>query len=319
MNKKWFLTICTVLVSFAFTVTANAQVVVYSNDFEDGDMLAEIGSETLVEDSAAVSIVPVAVAPDETLGNNVLLLDRIDPNNGIELDLTLNLTDTLSLTDGNTVTIDFDYAARRTNGVSRTIFVDPMDSEGNIVVRFVLGESSSLGVGPDAARQRPGFSVLNDMGSGVNMPFGDPPGAFWWGSDGSPDTFDVGRDAHLSLTIGASTFDFSTISQAGVEFSATDVSNFNGTSTEIASVRVCSFGVNYGGYFDNIQVAGVVSDFLLGDVNRDGIVNFLDIAPFIGVLSTLGDDQAEADTNEDGIVNFLDIAPFIQILTNAAS
>ena len=185
-------------------------------------------------------------------------------------------------------------------------------------MRFVLGELSSLGVGPDAARQRPGFSVLNDMGNSVNMPFGSPPGAFWWGSDGSPDTFDVLRDAHMSLMIGASTFDFSTISQAGVEFSATDVSNFNGTSTEIASVRVCSFGVNYGGYFDNIQVAGVVSDFLLGDVNRDGIVNFLDIAPFIGVL-TASEDQAEADTNQDGVVNFLDIAPFIGILTGAGS
>ena len=98
MNKNWFLMICTVCASFVFTVTGNAQVVVYSNDFEDGDMLAEIGSETLVDGSAAVSIVPVAVPPDETLGNNVLLLDRIDPNDGIELDLTLNLTDTLSLT-----------------------------------------------------------------------------------------------------------------------------------------------------------------------------------------------------------------------------
>ena len=54
---------------------------------------------------------------------------------------------------------------------------------------------------------------------------------------------------------------------------------------------------------------------LLGDVNRDGMVNSLDIAPFIGVLTALGD-QAEADCNEDGIVNFLDIAAFIGILTD---
>ena len=159
MNKNWFLTICTVFASFVFTITTNAQVIVFSNDFEDGDMLAEIGSATLVEESAIASIVPVA-APDETLGNNVLLLDQ----NEINLDLTLNLAATLSLTDGNTVTIDFDYAARRTFGVSRTIFVDSMDSNGNIVVRFILGEAGSLGVG-DAARQRPGFSVLNDMGN----------------------------------------------------------------------------------------------------------------------------------------------------------
>ena len=54
---------------------------------------------------------------------------------------------------------------------------------------------------------------------------------------------------------------------------------------------------------------------LLGDVNRDGMVNSLDIAPFIGVLTAIGD-QAEADCNEDGIVNFLDIAAFIGILTD---
>ena len=53
---------------------------------------------------------------------------------------------------------------------------------------------------------------------------------------------------------------------------------------------------------------------VLCDVNRDGIVNFLDISPFIGVLSS-GGDQAEADCNEDGMVNFLDISPFILALS----
>lgn len=53
--------------------------------------------------------------------------------------------------------------------------------------------------------------------------------------------------------------------------------------------------------------------FLLGDVNRDGFVNFLDISAFIAVLSS-GEDQAEADINQNGDVNFLDISPFIQVL-----
>ena len=52
-----------------------------------------------------------------------------------------------------------------------------------------------------------------------------------------------------------------------------------------------------------------------GDVNLDGVVNFLDISPFIGVLAG-GDPQAEADCNRDGMVNFLDISPFIVALTN---
>ena len=55
---------------------------------------------------------------------------------------------------------------------------------------------------------------------------------------------------------------------------------------------------------------------LICDVNLDGVVNFLDIAPFISVL-TFGNFQAEAYCNQDGVVNFLDIAPFITNLTNS--
>ncbi len=52
---------------------------------------------------------------------------------------------------------------------------------------------------------------------------------------------------------------------------------------------------------------------LLGDVNQNGIVNFLDINPFIGLLAT-ENFLAEADCNQDGVVNFLDIASFTEIL-----
>ena len=54
---------------------------------------------------------------------------------------------------------------------------------------------------------------------------------------------------------------------------------------------------------------------LLGDVDGNGEVNFLDIGPFIACL-TGGDFKAEADVDQSGEVNFLDIAPFIAILTD---
>ena len=54
---------------------------------------------------------------------------------------------------------------------------------------------------------------------------------------------------------------------------------------------------------------------LLGDVNLDGVVDFLDISPFISLLTNNGF-QLEADVNQDGAVNFLDISPFIAILAN---
>ena len=53
---------------------------------------------------------------------------------------------------------------------------------------------------------------------------------------------------------------------------------------------------------------------LLGDVNLDDDVNFLDIPAFIGVI-TGGGFQIEADINKDGAVDFLDIPLFIDLLT----
>lgn len=63
---------------------------------------------------------------------------------------------------------------------------------------------------------------------------------------------------------------------------------------------------------DSIAIRMLVQP-LLGDVDRNGSVNFLDIAQFIELLSTQGF-QAEADIDQNGVVNFLDIAPFIAIL-----
>ena len=55
---------------------------------------------------------------------------------------------------------------------------------------------------------------------------------------------------------------------------------------------------------------------LRGDVNLDNEVNFADIAQFISVLSS-GGDQAEADVNSDGVVDFADIGPFIALLSGS--
>ena len=66
----------------------------------------------------------------------------------------------------------------------------------------------------------------------------------------------------------------------------------------------------------NEKMDAILAGPLTCDVNRDGMVSFLDIAPFIALL-TSGDFQFEADCNEDNLVNFLDIAPFISALSNS--
>ena len=75
-------------------------------------------------------------------------------------------------------------------------------------------------------------------------------------------------------------------------------------------------GSNTGVGFERILLTLNDTPILIGDVNQDGAVNFLDITPFIAVLSG-GMLQAEADIDESGTVDFLDITPFIAILSGA--
>ena len=52
----------------------------------------------------------------------------------------------------------------------------------------------------------------------------------------------------------------------------------------------------------------------IGDVNCDGLVNLLDVAPFVDVISN-GQFNAKADINQDGVVNLLDVGPFVELLS----
>ena len=53
---------------------------------------------------------------------------------------------------------------------------------------------------------------------------------------------------------------------------------------------------------------------LLGDLNCDGVVDLLDIAPFVDAIGN-GVLDVKADLNEDGADDLLDIAPFVDLLT----
>ena len=77
-----------------------------------------------------------------------------------------------------------------------------------------------------------------------------------------------------------------------------------------------SGGGSSDGFFDDAMlrvVTAILDPSSLGDVNRDGVVNFFDISPFIAVLS--GKFQIEADIDGNGVVDFFDIQPFIDILS----
>jgi len=62
-----------------------------------------------------------------------------------------------------------------------------------------------------------------------------------------------------------------------------------------------------------VTLASAAPEFLLGDCNLNGVVDFEDIGPFIEILmNDIFLDQADCD--RDGEVTFLDIAPFVEIL-----
>ena len=56
-----------------------------------------------------------------------------------------------------------------------------------------------------------------------------------------------------------------------------------------------------------------ISTGILGDINCDGVINLLDVVPFVEILST-GTSNAKADINQDSVVDLLDVDPFVQLL-----
>ena len=77
-----------------------------------------------------------------------------------------------------------------------------------------------------------------------------------------------------------------------------------------------AYSATFNGEQDVYYLRIPVGEVLLGDVNQDGLVNLLDVAPFIAVLSS-GNYQGAADCNKDGTVNLLDVDPFVAILTGS--
>ena len=92
-------------------------------------------------------------------------------------------------------------------------------------------------------------------------------------------------------------------------------SRYANESLESLGLTPGNYEVTWGSGADVDRLTIRVVGFALGDVNRDGSVNLLDVAPFIDLVS-FGEFQAEADINGDGSVNLLDVDPFIALFGN---
>ena len=100
--------------------------------------------------------------------------------------------------------------------------------------------------------------------------------------------------------------EFTNILQQATQLGAADLFYSDGVSTElITNDNVDNLlSVNFDSDTGFTSITAVSPVLLLGDVNLNGSVDFLDISPFVSILST-GAFQAEADVDQSGSVNFL--------------
>ena len=95
---------------------------------------------------------------------------------------------------------------------------------------------------------------------------------------------------------------------AGVngQFSQVPMSILDGTGYE--------WEVLYNSNDVTIRVSNTIPNTYLGDINQDGLVNLLDVTPFVSVVES-GEYNVFADVNCDGLVNLLDVNAFVALMT----
>ena len=118
--------------------------------------------------------------------------------------------------------------------------------------------------------------------------------------DGSGDKIDV------LFNDGQGSFEFDLLVELGNSPNSIPLADFNGDGTLDVSVSHSSGNIETL-FFDCRPV-------LLGDVDLNGVVNILDVAPFVELLSN-GSYQIEADVKRDNSLYLLDVMPFVDLLT----
>ena len=126
-------------------------------------------------------------------------------------------------------------------------------------------------------------------------------------------TNSIGANGTLKIIAGDN-FD----ADVGDEFQIITTSGLNGPGFPIendAMAQSLTQGFEFDVIYEATSVTIVVEEiYLRGDVNTDGFLSLLDVAPFVDLI-TNGVSQREADLNGDGVVNLLDVSDFVTLLT----
>ena len=103
----------------------------------------------------------------------------------------------------------------------------------------------------------------------------------------------------------------------GNDHNQSEVAILDGLQPSSDGVLYVGFaGANGGNGYLNAMKLEILDPRVVGDVNGDGFVNLLDVAPFVEIL-TSGGFSSNADINQDGFVNLLDVSPFVLLLSGS--
>ena len=187
-------------------------------------------------------------------------------------------------------------------------------------------------------------NTFDDIADGLDILTG--PGGVIFGIDRNQDRITIAEPVDNSVTTPTAfdIFPFRAPAVGGNQFviGGTNFGNMNNTTVLIDGVEAQLISVENNrivGVFPEVPASTVLRDVtvtsnqatstlessflplgesgsvLKGDVDMNGVVNFLDIPAFISVLQS-GSFVAEADCDCNLVVNFLDIPAFIAILTD---
>ena len=251
---------------------------------------------------------------------------NIDAGTGTKLVVGFSMevgSPNFSVTFGGVPLTEIQTSSDATGGSNTGIFfLDGARGIADVVVNTGSGGANGAGIFVQAlSGAQPGFETSGALGDGQAI-FGDLTGTLTG----------ISEDAHIvSMFI-----DQNQGGEQEVEGLTRTGAFLGGNFNQIGSaVALAATGTGTG---SNITVTyndlGPNNDFnnranasfvsfavgggLLGDVNMDGVVDFLDISPFITILATNGF-QLEADIDLNGTVDFLDIGPFVLLLSSTGS
>ena len=160
------------------------------------------------------------------------------------------------------------------------------------------------GQSPDARVFQRGFNAVGEYANVNTSPLGNVSGTYFI-ERVDADTYVTGF-LDDGATDGSGRTIVSTLTVNGA--SGPNDGNFVGFYIDVREDGIT-------GTVDNLRIVGPAPVCTLGDLDRDGFVDFNDIPIFVNVL--LGNMfQCEADCDENGIVDFNDIPVFVDILLN---